>query len=82
VLSRRTTLTGLAAFLLVWVTQFLSVLGTQMTQFALTLWIYEGTERVSALALQQVFYYALPAGDTGRGIDGRPLQPQVDDDDQ
>src|SRR5258706_13829353 len=55
-MPNRITLTGLPAFLLVWITQFLSVLGTQMTQFALTLWIYEGTERVSALALQQVFF--------------------------
>jgi MFS family permease len=54
--SRAHPLTGLPAFLLVWLSQFASVLATQMTQFALTLWIYEGTGRVTALALQEVFF--------------------------
>jgi MFS family permease len=49
-------LAGLPAFLLVWLSQFASVLATQMTQFALTIWIYEGTGRVTALALQEVFF--------------------------
>lgn len=49
-------LTGLPAFLLVWLSQFASVLATQMTQFALTIWIYQGTGRVTALALQEVFF--------------------------
>jgi MFS family permease len=44
------------AFVVVWLGQLISVLATQMTHFALTLWVYEQTERVTALALQNVFF--------------------------
>lgn len=49
-------LRGMPAFGVVWLGQLISVLATQMTHFALTLWVYENTERVTALALQQVFF--------------------------
>jgi DHA3 family macrolide efflux protein-like MFS transporter len=46
---------GMAAFVIVWLGQIVSVLATQMTQFALSIWAYQMTGRVTALALMQVF---------------------------
>jgi MFS transporter, DHA3 family, macrolide efflux protein len=48
--------TGMTAFYIVWVGQFLSLLGTSMTQFALTIWAYEKTGQATALALVAFFY--------------------------
>lgn len=47
---------GLWAFTLVWAGQIVSVLATNMTQFALTIWVYEKTSSVTLLGLQQVFF--------------------------
>ncbi|MCC7362400.1 MAG: MFS transporter [Anaerolineales bacterium] len=47
---------GMAAFLIVWVGQVISVLATNMTQFALTIWVYEQTGSVTALALVNVCF--------------------------
>ncbi len=47
---------GLIAFTIVWAGQIVSVLATNMTQFALTIWVFEGTGSATALALMQVFY--------------------------
>jgi len=47
---------GMPAFLIVWIGQFGSVLATNMTQFALTIWMYKETQSVTALALQGVFF--------------------------
>jgi MFS family permease len=44
------------AFTLVWVGQLVSILATQMTQFALTIWVFENTHSVTALGLMQVFF--------------------------
>jgi MFS family permease len=52
----RTRPTGFGAFLVVWIGQLVSVLATNMTHFALTLWVYEQTQSVTALALQGVFF--------------------------
>jgi hypothetical protein len=46
----------MVAFTLVWLGQIISVLATNMTQFALTIWIYEKTGSATALGLQQVFF--------------------------
>ncbi len=48
--------TGMLAFTLVWIGQLVSILATQMTQFALTIWVYENTHSVTALGLVQVFF--------------------------
>lgn len=50
--------TGLAAFTVVWIGQLVSVLATNMTQFALTIWVYRETSSVTALALQGTFFMA------------------------
>jgi hypothetical protein len=44
------------AFTLVWLSQLVSVLATNMTQFGLTIWVYEKTGQATALALMQVFF--------------------------
>ncbi len=47
---------GMAAFIIVWVGQVVSILGTAMTQFALTIWAYEETGQATALALVAFFF--------------------------
>ncbi len=44
-------------FVLVWLGQVVSLLGSAMTWFALTLWAYELTERATALALLSLFAF-------------------------
>ena len=46
---------GMRAFTIVWVGQFVSLLGTGMTRFALTLWAWELTGEATALALMAFF---------------------------
>lgn len=48
--------TGFTAFTLVWLGQLVSVLTTQMSGFALSIWIYEKTNSATALGLAQVFF--------------------------
>ncbi len=47
---------GFPAFTLVWLGQLVSVLTTQMSGFALSIWIYEKTNSATALGLAQVFF--------------------------
>lgn len=47
---------GLRAFSVFWVSQLVSILATQMSNFALTVWAYEVTGQATALALVQVFF--------------------------
>ena len=48
--------TGFTAFTLVWLGQLETVLTTQMSGFALSIWIYEKTNSATALGLAQVFF--------------------------
>ncbi len=48
--------TGMLGFTIVWLGQIVSVLATNMTQFALTIWVFELTGSVTALGLVQVFF--------------------------
>jgi len=54
--SARPRPTGMAAFTIVWFGQIVSMLGTGMTNFALTLWAYEVTGRATPLAMLGFFY--------------------------
>lgn len=60
--------TGMAAFIVVWIGQLVSVLASSMSHFALTLWMYEKTESATAMGLMQVFFItpflimSVPAG--------------------
>jgi predicted MFS family arabinose efflux permease len=44
-------------FIVVWLGQVVSLLGSAMTWFALTVWVYELTEKATALALLSFFFY-------------------------
>ena len=47
---------GMFGFTIVWLGQIVSVLASMMTQFALTIWMYEQTGSATALGLLQVFF--------------------------
>ena len=49
-------LSGMKGFTLVWAGQLVSVLASQMTNFALTIWIFEQTESATAMAVLQVCF--------------------------
>lgn len=46
--------TGMRAFLTVWIGQLVSLIGSQLTGFALGVWVYELTRSVLMLALTQI----------------------------
>jgi MFS transporter len=48
---------GMFAFTIVWLGQLVSVLASSMSQFALTIFMYEKTQSATALGLMQVFYF-------------------------
>lgn len=50
--------TGMRAFTVVWIGQVLSLLGSNMTGFALTIWAYQITGEATALALVGFFSFA------------------------
>jgi MFS transporter, DHA3 family, macrolide efflux protein len=47
---------GMLGFTLVWVGQIVSVLASAMTQFGLTIWVFQETGSATALGLMQVFF--------------------------
>jgi len=49
--------TGMFAFTVIWLGQIISVLASSMSQFALTIYMYQKTESATALGLMQVFYF-------------------------
>jgi len=49
-------LSGMPGFVTVWIGQVVSLLGTSMTNFGLTIWAYELTGSATALALVGFFY--------------------------
>ena len=49
---------GMGTFIFIWIGQTISMLGSGMTQFALTIWAYETTGSATALALVGFFSYA------------------------
>ena len=50
--------TGMFGFTIVWIGQIVSLLGTSMTGFAMTIWAYEKTNSATALALVGFFFVA------------------------
>lgn len=51
-------LSGMTGFTVVWLGQVVSLLGTSMTNFALTIWAWEATGKATTLALLQLFFFA------------------------
>lgn len=47
---------GMFAFIVIWLGQIVSILASGMSQFALTIFMYEKTGSATALGLMQVFY--------------------------
>lgn len=47
---------GMFGFTVVWLGQIVSVLASAMSQFGLTIWMFEKTESATALGLMQVFF--------------------------
>jgi MFS family permease len=47
---------GMTAFIIIWSGQVVSLLGTAMTNFALTIWAYQETGQATALALVGFFF--------------------------
>ncbi len=47
---------GMRSFVIIWIGQVVSILGSAMTGFAVTIWVYEGTEKATALALTAFFF--------------------------
>lgn len=50
---------GMRAFVIIWIGQVVSLLGTAMTNFGLTIWAYEETGQATTLALI-AFFFGLP----------------------
>ena len=57
IVPREAGKTGMLAFTLIWIGQMLSLLGTSMTGFALTIWAWELTGQATALALVGFFSF-------------------------
>ncbi len=55
-MRRTQRLSGMPGFTLVWLGQIVSVMASLMTQFALTIWVFEKTGSATALGLLQVFF--------------------------
>src|SRR4030042_6499575 len=49
---------GMFGFTIVWIGQIISLLGTSMTGFAMTIWAYQKTNSATALALVGFFFVA------------------------
>jgi MFS transporter, DHA3 family, macrolide efflux protein len=47
---------GMFGFTIVWLGQIISVLASAMSQFGLTIWMFQKTESATALGLMQVFF--------------------------
>src|SRR5512145_3497909 len=47
---------GMTAFIFIWIGQIVSVLASSMSQFGLTIWMYQQTESATAMGLMQVFF--------------------------
>jgi MFS transporter, DHA3 family, macrolide efflux protein len=57
-INKRKQSTGMTAFSIVWFGQFVSLLGTGMTRFAITLWAWDQTGQATTLALVGFFAFA------------------------
>lgn len=56
-MQNRSLLSGMSGFTVIWFGQLISLLGTGMTRFALTIWAYQETGSATALALVAFFSF-------------------------
>jgi DHA3 family macrolide efflux protein-like MFS transporter len=47
---------GMSAFIIIWIGQIISILASSMSQFGLTIWMYQQTKSATAMGLMQVFF--------------------------
>jgi MFS family permease len=47
---------GMLAFIVIWLGQIISILASAMSQFGLTIWMYQQTQSATAMGLMQVFF--------------------------
>lgn len=47
---------GMLAFVVIWLGQIVSILASAMSQFGLTIWMYQQTQSATAMGLLQVFF--------------------------
>lgn len=52
--------TNLRNFIIIWIGQMISAMGSNMTSFAVSIWIWEITDRASSLTMLS-FFSLLPA---------------------
>ena len=50
---------GMRAFFVMWIGQFVSLLGSAITSFAIPIWVFGETERVQELALLGLAFYSI-----------------------
>jgi MFS family permease len=55
-MANRTTSQGTRTFLIIWIGQLVSLVGSQLTAFALGVWVYDETRSVLWLALTQIAF--------------------------
>jgi MFS family permease len=55
-MSTEKLLSGMQGFTIVWIGQIVSVLASMMTNFGMTLWMYQQTESATAMAFMQVAF--------------------------
>ncbi|GAB4541568.1 MAG: MFS transporter [Anaerolineales bacterium] len=48
--------TGMVGFVIIWLGQIISVLASSMSQFALSIWMYDQTKSALAMGMMQVFF--------------------------
>lgn len=53
-MTNQTALHGLRSFFIIWIGQLVSLVGSQLTGFALGVWVYDQTRSVTWLALTQI----------------------------
>src|SRR5512146_2597063 len=49
---------GMRTFLIIWIGQLVSLIGSQLTGFAMSVWVYDETRSVLLLALSQIAFSA------------------------
>jgi hypothetical protein len=75
--------TGMLAFTIIWIGQVISLLGSAMTGFALTIWAWQITGQATALALVGFFAFAPSSTSYPFGwCLGGSLEPEIRDDDK
>ena len=57
-MTNQTTSYGLRSFFIIWIGQLVSLVGSQLTGFALGVWVYDQTHSVMLLAVTQVAFQA------------------------